>query len=356
MERESSNLQSRERRAIAAWLLFVCAMIYVMVLLGGITRLTFSGLSMVDWKPLTGWLPPLGAQEWEEAFARYREYPEYKELNAGMALAEFQQIYWIEFIHRFWGRLIGVVFFVPFAFFFVRGWIDGRDLPKYLFMAVLGGLQGVLGWYMVKSGLVDRPDVSPYRLTAHLGLAVFIYAYILWVALGLLRFPGGERARGFRRPLALFAFAITILIFLTILSGGFMAGISAGFGYNTFPTMDGEWLPDGLYMLQPFYINFVEDITTVQFNHRVLATGIVALVVIYWTRARLAGMGRRIRFSADLLLVAALVQATLGISTLLLIVPVPLAVLHQAGAVALLSIAMWNVIEICALSPNGENA
>ena len=341
MERKSSDLQTAEQKQIAVWLLCVCAMVYAMVFLGGITRLTYSGLSMVDWKPFTGWLPPMNAQEWEAVFAAYREYPEYKELNTGMALAEFKSIYWFEFIHRFWGRLIGVVFFVPFIFFFVRGWIDGRQLPKYLFMAVLGASQGVLGWYMVKSGLVDNPDVSPYRLTAHLGLAIFIYGYILWVALGLLRSP--VREGGYAG-----AFVPVFLIFLTILSGGFMAGISAGFGYNTFPTMDGEWLPEGLYALQPFHTNFALDITTVQFNHRVLAACVVAVVMVYWVWARVAGATVRLRRSADVLLVAAIAQATLGVATLLLIVPVPLALLHQAGAVALLSVAIWNLVEFLA--------
>ena len=339
MEQESSDLRSAERKRVAVWLLCVCAMIYAMVLLGGITRLTYSGLSMVDWKPFSGWLPPMDAQEWEAAFAAYREYPEYKELNTGMSLAEFKSIFWVEFIHRFWGRLIGVVFFVPFIFFFVRGWIDGRDLPKFLFMAVLGASQGVLGWYMVKSGLVDNPDVSPYRLTAHLGLAIFIYAYILWVALSLLRSPG-RRFPG--------AFVPTVLVFVTIISGGFMAGSSAGFGYNTFPTMDGEWLPEGLYALEPFYANFALDITTVQFNHRVLAAGVVFIIMVYWTWVRVANTGERLKLSADLLMAAALAQATLGVATLLLIVPVPLALLHQAGAVALLSIAIWNAVEFLA--------
>ncbi len=333
--------RSHQQTSVVVWLLCLCAMIYAMVLLGGITRLTYSGLSMVDWKPLSGWLPPLNAQEWEAAFAAYREYPEYKELNTGMALDEFKAIFWVEFIHRLWGRLIGVAFFVPFSFFFIRGWIDGRDLPKFLFMAVLGSLQGVLGWYMVKSGLVDNPDVSPYRLTAHLGLAIFIYGYILWVALGLLRLPGRKRRVGG-------AFVLVILIFVTIISGGFMAGSSAGFGYNTFPTMDGEWLPDGLYALQPFYSNFVLDIATVQFNHRVLATCIVVLVIAYWIWVRAAGMVARLRFSANLLVVGALAQASLGVVTLLLVVPVPLALLHQAGAVALLSLAIWNAVEFLA--------
>ncbi|MBT3358403.1 MAG: heme A synthase [Rhodospirillales bacterium] len=343
MERDSSDLRTVERTRVAVWLLCVCAMIYVMVLLGGITRLTYSGLSMVDWKPFSGWLPPLNAQEWEAVFAQYRDYPEYKELNAGMSLAEFKSIFWIEFIHRFWGRLIGVVFLVPFIFFFLRGWIGGRDLPKFLLMGVLGALQGVLGWYMVKSGLVDHPDVSPYRLTAHLGLAIFIYAFVLWAALELLRLPEREGKSGWFG-----AFAPVVLIFVTIISGGFMAGSAAGFGYNTFPTMDGEWLPEGLYALEPFYANFALDITTVQFNHRILAYCIVALVFVYWAWVRATGKGARLKFSADLLLGAALAQATLGVATLLLLVPVPVALLHQAGAVALLSIAVWNAVEILA--------
>lgn len=335
------------RRAVAYWLLAMCAMVYAMVLIGGFTRLTYSGLSIVEWKPLTGWLPPLTEEQWEAAFAEYKRFPEYREINAGMALGEFQRIFLIEYAHRLWGRLIGVAFLVPFVVFFARGWIDSRLLPRLLLMFALGGLQGAVGWYMVQSGLIDEPDVSAYRLTLHLGLALVILAYMLWVALELLD-PAADRAAkapaaaGRRRV----AWGLVGLVFITILSGGLVAGINAGFAYNTFPTMDGEWIPSALFALDPFVVNFFEDVTTVQFDHRLLALATVTAVLAFWGWAHRAGLAWRARLAVDVLTATALIQATLGVATLLLIVPLPLALLHQAGAVALLSAAVWMAFEV----------
>ncbi|MEE2980442.1 MAG: COX15/CtaA family protein, partial [Pseudomonadota bacterium] len=201
-----------QRHRIAFWLLICCAMVFVMVVLGGVTRLTHSGLSMVEWQPVTGILPPLTDAEWQAAFERYRQYPEYQKLNRHMDVDGFKSIFWLEFIHRLWGRTIGVVFALPFLWFWWRGAIDRRLAPKLVFMFVLGGLQGLMGWYMVKSGLVDRPDVSQYRLTAHLALAFLVYGYMLWVALGLL-FAGGAAAR--RGPHGL-AMVVTAMAALTV--------------------------------------------------------------------------------------------------------------------------------------------
>jgi len=333
------------QRALAYWLLAMCVMVYVMVLIGGFTRLTYSGLSIVEWKPLTGWLPPLTAEQWEAAFADYRRFPEYREINAGMTLDEFRTIFLIEYFHRLWGRLIGVVFLVPFVFFFARGWIDSRLLPKLLFMFILGGLQGALGWYMVKSGLVDEPDVSAYRLTAHLALAVAILGYMLWVAMELLGAHGGAAAPGGAAGRRRSAWGMVGLIFLTIVSGGLVAGNNAGFAYNTFPTMDGEWIPGALFALEPFMINFFEDVTTVQFEHRLLALATVTGVLVIWVWTRRAGMHRRARLAVNIMALTVLIQATLGIATLLLIVPLPLALLHQGGAVALFGSALWTAFE-----------
>ncbi|MCG8509868.1 MAG: COX15/CtaA family protein [Rhodospirillales bacterium] len=340
MDNGDARLMARAR-VLAGWLFAICAMIYVMVLIGGLTRLTYSGLSMVEWKPLTGWLPPLSPEAWEAAFSKYRDFPEYRELNMGMSLDEFKFIYLMEYSHRLWGRLIGVAFLVPFVVFFIKGWIDARLLPKLLAMFVLGGLQGVLGWYMVQSGLVDEPDVSPYRLTAHLGFAIVVYAYIFWVALDLWGRPEesrGEPAPGGLRRLGL---ALPILVFVTILSGGFMAGINAGFAYNTFPTMDGEWIPEGLFGAVPVYLSFFEDVTTVQFNHRMLAYAVVIIAVVLWFYARGVRLSGRARTAINCVPVFALLQAVLGISTILLIVPTALAATHQAGAVALLTVTIW---------------
>ncbi len=333
------------QRILAYWLFAMCVMVYVMVLIGGFTRLTYAGLSIVEWKPLTGWLPPLTHDQWEAAFADYQRFPEYREINAGMTLDDFRTIFLIEYFHRLWGRVIGVVFLVPFVFFFARGWIDKRLLPKLLFMFVLGGLQGGLGWYMVKSGLIDEPDVSAYRLTAHLALAVAILGYMLWVAMGLL-VPASEAApvttAGRRRV----AWGVVGLVFTTLLSGGLVAGNNAGFAYNTFPTMDGEWIPTELFALDPLWINFFEDVTTLQFDHRLLALATVTVVLAFWAWARGVGLRWRTRLSIDVLAMTVLIQAALGISTLLLIVPLPLALLHQAGAVALFSTALWAAFEM----------
>lgn len=346
MEGATPGPAARQRGMIAGWLFAVCAMLYVMVLIGGLTRLTYSGLSMVEWKPLTGWLPPLTGEAWEAAFAGYRQFPEYQVLNAGMSLAEFKGIFWLEYLHRLWGRLMGVAFLVPFIVFFVRGWIDKGLLPKLLAMFVLGGLQGALGWYMVQSGLVDEPDVSAYRLTAHLGFALLIYAYVLWVGLGLTGSSSPEEAAADPSGLRRFVAVLAVIVFVAILSGGLMAGNNAGFAYNTFPTMDGEWLPEGLFARDPWIVSLFEDVTTVQFVHRLLAALVVVLSGVFWLASRRAGLARRARLAANFVLVAALVQATLGISTLLMIVPVPLAATHQAGAVALLSAVLWAVHEL----------
>jgi len=333
-------------RAMAVWLLVLCAMVFAMVVLGGVTRLTHSGLSMVEWRPATGWLPPLNEAEWEDVFAKYRQFPEYMKINATMSLPEFKAIYRLEFLHRLWGRLIGVAFIVPFAFFAVKGWVDRRLAAKLAIMFVLGGLQGALGWYMVKSGLADRPDVSQYRLTAHLGAALVIYGYMLWVALGLL-FPGPPpQGEGLSGRLALPAAGVAVLIFVTALSGGFVAGLDAGLIYNTFPLMDGQLVPDGLFSMEPPYLNVFEDIMTVQFDHRVLAVAVVAAVAALWLGAPKASLAPRARLALDLLALATAVQAALGVSTLLLVVPVFLAATHQAGAVVVFSAALWTVHEL----------
>ncbi len=329
-------------RPIAAWLISIVAMIAAIVVLGGLTRLTHSGLSMVEWKPLTGWLPPLGDREWEEAFAAYRQFPEYKAFNEGMTLSGFKSIFWLEYMHRLWGRLIGVAFFVPFVVFMVKGWVRGALAVKLLVMFVLGGLQGVLGWYMVKSGLVDRPDVSQYRLVAHLGLALLIMGYMLWVAMDLLD-PRPGRGGG---ALAAAAAGVFALVFVTVLSGGFVAGLDTGFSYNTFPLMEGDPWPDGLFALDPVFVNFFENVATVQFTHNVLALAVLAAVAAFWAGAQRARLERRRRLAANVMAAAAAIQVGLGVSTLVFMVPVPLAAAHQAGAMILFCASLWVVHEL----------
>ncbi|MDH5748348.1 MAG: COX15/CtaA family protein, partial [Rhodospirillales bacterium] len=231
----------------------------------------------------------------------------------------------------------GVVFLIPFMFFFIKGWVGRTLAPKLIVAFVLGGLQGVLGWYMVKSGLVDRPDVSQYRLTAHLGAALVIYGYMFWIALSLLH----PRAEGGAPFLRRFAFGLTAFLFLTILSGGFVAGLDAGFGYNTFPLMDGDFIPPDLFSMDPVWINLFENRITVQFDHRLLAESFVMAVLVFWFISRRRNLTRRQQLAASWLVVAMTLQVALGISTLLLVIPVRLAATHQAGAVVLFTVALW---------------
>ncbi len=336
-------MSSPHSKPLAVWLVAVAAMIFAMIVLGGVTRLTQSGLSMVDWHPVTGWLPPLEQAEWDKVFTDYRRSPEYKKINAGMSLDDFKSIFWYEYLHRLLGRLIGAVFFVPMVVFMIKGWIDRRLAPKIVVLFILGGLQGVLGWYMVKSGLVDRPDVSQYRLAAHLGLALVILAATMWVALDLINpeppgeSPGAVSQTGLRRGV----WGLLALISVTALSGAFVAGLDAGHSYNTFPLMDGRLVPEGAFDLSPVYLNFFENIATVQFDHRVLAISVLVLVGGFWWRAGGAALTGRQRRATLALAVVAVVQVGLGISTLVLVVPIPLAALHQAGAVTLLGVAVW---------------
>ena len=331
-------------KSIAAWLLGCCALVFAMVVVGGVTRLTDSGLSIVEWQPLVGTLPPLGQNDWEELFEKYHQTPQYQKVNVGMSLDEFKGIFWWEYFHRLLGRVIGLAFFVPFLYFIIRKAIDGPLGLKLAGIFLLGGLQGAMGWYMVKSGLVDNPHVSQYRLTAHLGLAFVIYAAMFWVALGLLQPAGAtgaalsnSRLRGLRQ----FSIALTALIFVMVLSGGFVAGIRAGLAYNTFPLMNGHFIPPEIFMLDPWYRNFFDNMATVQFDHRMIAWILAILIPIFWLKSRSVPLSGSARLACTLLLVMLAVQISLGISTLLLVVPLPLAAAHQAGALLLFTAALW---------------
>ncbi len=332
---------NKNNKAIAIWLLICCATIFGMIILGGITRLTGSGLSMVEWAPIMGILPPLNDQEWQQAFLLYQQFPEYQIKNFHMSVHDFKSIFWFEYGHRLLGRSIGIIFLLPFLFFLFKGKIEKTLTPKLITMFVLGGLQGLMGWYMVKSGLVNDPRVSQYRLTAHLGLAVVIYAYMLWVALVLLYPKINETAQDSVRKLGKQSLFITGLIIITILSGGFVAGTHAGFAFNTFPLMHGKLIPDGLFELTPLWKNFFENIVTVQFDHRVLATLLFIVIPLFWFKARKLTLHPLARTGCHLLLAALLLQITLGISTLLLVVPVALGAAHQAGAIVLLTAALF---------------
>jgi cytochrome c oxidase assembly protein subunit 15 len=332
-------------KQVAIWLLACCALVFAMVMVGGITRLTHSGLSMVEWQPIVGTIPPLDQAQWQDVFEKYQRTPEYQKVNHGMSLDEFKGIFWWEYFHRLLGRAIGIVFFLPLLYFIIRSRIDRPLAWRLLVIFVLGGLQGALGWYMVKSGLVDDPRVSQYRLTAHLGMAFLIYAAMLWTALGLLssqRAPTDPR----RRRLGRYAIALSVLIFVMALSGGLVAGIHAGRAYNTFPLMNGHLVPPEYFMLQPWYENFFSNMAAVQFDHRLIAWLLFFAIPLFWMRTRGLSLRPRARLACNLLPVALGVQIALGISTLLLVVPLPLAAAHQAGALVLFSVAIWTASEL----------
>jgi len=335
------SAQTRQPKAIALWLFVCCALIFVMVVLGGVTRLTRSGLSMVEWDPIMGAVPPLTRSQWEATFDKYKQFPEYREINRGMSLGEFKSIFWMEYNHRLLGRAIGLAFLLPFLYFLMTKKIGRPLLPKLIMLFVLGAFQGLLGWYMVKSGLVDKPHVSQYRLTAHLVAAMAIYGFMFWVALGLLLPDSGHANDPGRKRLKRVGIIVTASICLLIISGGFVAGTKAGFAFNTFPLMNGRWVPEGIFAMQPALINLFENIATIQFNHRLLAGVLCLLIPAYWFLAQRTGTDSQTRIAFHLLLAMLAIQVGLGISTLLYVVPVALAAAHQAGALALLTVALF---------------
>ncbi len=339
--------QDEYNRQIAYWLFLSAAVIFGMILLGGVTRLTNSGLSMVDWKPLMGIIPPLSEADWQAMFYKYQQFPEYQKINMGMSLEEFKPIFMYEYLHRVLGRLIGIIFIVPFLFFYFTKRIKAGLTPKLLIMLIGGGCQGLLGWYMVKSGLVDNPHVSQYRLTAHLGAAVLIYSFIIWTAFGLVS-TRTNQPTGLKN----FSRLLSGLIFLMILSGGLVAGTKAGYAYSTWPLMGDSFIPAGLYATAPGWLAAFEDITTIQFNHRIFAYVIVALVLIFASKALKAGIEGPARIGVYSLIGLLVMQVTLGISTLIFYVPVPVAAAHQVGAVALLSASLF--ISYCLVNNSAD--
>ncbi len=313
------------KTAMANWLLICSAAVLVMIVLGGLTRLTESGLSMVEWRPVTGWLPPLDHKEWERVFAAYRETPEFRQLNFWMTLEDFRRIFWLEYLHRLLGRIIGLLYLIPLAWFSLRFRLPPGLITRLVGLLLLGAGQGVLGWYMVKSGLIDQPSVSHYRLAAHLGLAVVIYGALLLTALNLRDGWSPKPAWPPREVLAIMG-----LILVTMLWGAFLAGIDGGAVYNTFPLMNGRLVPSEIADLSPLWRNPFENVAAVQFLHRLLGTATVLAVCLWWIR-------NRSRLAAWAALMA-LAQFGLGAVVVLAGASVPVAVLHQTGAMILLSL------------------
>ncbi|WP_090721122.1 COX15/CtaA family protein [Nitrosomonas sp. Nm166] len=330
------------QKPIAIWLLICCALVFAMIVVGGVTRLTDSGLSIVEWQPIVGTIPPITQADWDVLLEKYRATPQYQQVNKGMSVDEFKSIFWWEYFHRLLGRLIGLVFFIPFVYFLIKKKIDRPLGIKLTGIFILGGLQGFMGWYMVMSGLINDPHVSQYRLTAHLGLAFVIFAAMFWVALDLLspksaNSEPNERIQGLQR----FSLGLTILIFIMVLSGGFVAGIRAGLAYNTFPLMNGYLIPPDLFILEPWYRNFFDNMTTVQFDHRLIAWLLAFTVPLFWFKSRKFELSGATRLACNLFLLMLAIQISLGIATLLHVVPIPLAASHQGGAVLLFAASLW---------------
>ncbi len=326
--------------AVRRWLLTVAALVLLMVTIGGATRLTGSGLSITEWNLFMGTIPPLTEAAWLDVFAKYQAIPQYKLLNKGMGLDGFKYIFWWEWGHRFLGRMIGLAYAVPLAWFWLRGWLRADLKLPLLGLLILGGLQGGIGWFMVQSGLSDRLDVSQYRLALHLGMAFLLLGGLIWIASELTDRPTRERWHPMPPGHLTAATVVVGLIFLQVLAGAFVAGLKAGLTYNTWPLMDGRLIPNGLATLSPWYLNVFENITTVQFNHRLLAYVVTGVVLWHAAMIVRGADDERLWFSAALLSAAVVGQVLLGIWTLLWVVPLPLGLAHQGLAAVLFALAV----------------
>jgi heme a synthase len=326
-------------KPIVTWLFAGCFLIFLMVVIGGITRLTRSGLSIVEWNVIMGTIPPLNEQQWVDLFEKYKQYPEYQKLNYHYELSDFKSIFWWEYIHRLLARLIGIIFIVPFIYFWVKGKISKRLMPKLLIIFALGAFQGFLGWYMVKSGLVGDPYVSHYRLAIHLIAAFATFGYILWVALDEL-YGAKKIGKSYRGLIRLSWLFFAVLTF-QIIYGAFVAGLKAGYVFNTWPKMGDSWMPEAVTFMEPLYVNFLEGLAGVQFVHRYVAYLLVVLSVLIFYNAQKLDLSRIQRNGIYLLVSSIFVQVVLGIFTLIYAVPISLGVIHQAWALVLVAFNLF---------------
>ncbi|MBT4163094.1 MAG: heme A synthase [Gammaproteobacteria bacterium] len=332
-----------DSRNLIIWLAMVCVVIYLMIVVGGVTRLTQSGLSMVDWQPIMGVFPPSNQEEWQATFDAYKQYPEYQKINRGMNVDEFKSIFYWEYGHRVLGRVIGLLYLVPFVAFLALGRVEKQWVSRLWIGFVLGGLQGLMGWYMVKSGLVDIPHVSHYRLAAHLSLALVILVFLFWLILDIARVKREDVNPGYYR----WTLFLAVVLAIQFVFGAFTAGLDAGRGFNTWPMMYGQFLADAAVMMEPFWVNFFENGVMIQFVHRwvgaILLLGVVGL--------SLAAIRQGVLKNGVLaLLVITVSQFVLGVLTLLQAVPVVLGSLHQAVA-CLMLIALVYVTYIARGNP-----
>ncbi|MDO5976427.1 COX15/CtaA family protein [Flavivirga jejuensis] len=326
---------NKNNKKVIYWLFTGCFLIFIMVVVGGITRLTHSGLSISNYKLISGTIPPMNDVEWQEAFNLYKQYPEYQKLNNQFTLQDFKDIYFWEWLHRVIGRFIGLVFFIPFLYFLIKKQLSKTTIQKSIILLCLGAFQGFLGWYMVKSGLVDNPDVSHYRLAAHLTTAFITFAYTFWVALDLIFPHKKEINKAFRNLIRL---GLAFLL-LQIIYGAFVAGLDAGFIHNHWPMMsEGKFMHQTVYIEQnPWYKNFIEGKSGVQFVHRILAYIVVGFILLIWQKSKKINLTTYQSKGINILLIILGIQFLLGVFTILLQVPVWLGVAHQIGAFFLLS-------------------
>lgn len=333
-------MKRTSHHAVAAWLCVCLVIVALMVVVGGLTRLTESGLSIVQWKPISGILPPLNDAQWTQEFTDYQASPQFKKTFPDMGLEEFRHIYWLEYIHRLLGRIAGIVFLLPLVVFATLKAVTPQQTLKLMGIFSLGFLQGIIGWFMVKSGLMNEPHVSPVMLAFHLAMGFTIFALILWQIFSFtnLHEPTGDFTLP-PPPMALKILACTTvaIIFLQVILGAAVAGLHAGLTYNTFPLMDEHWVPEGFWPFEEWYKNIFSDIASAQFCHRVMAYGIALIVPVFW----LAGRNNpHVAHLLPILFSIVIVQFLLGVLTLLFVVPVPLASLHQANALLLFGIAV----------------
>ncbi len=329
----------KENKPIIIWLLSGCVLIFIMVIIGGITRLTHSGLSMVKWNLIMGAIPPLNEKEWLEMFNLYKQFPEYQINNHNFTLSEFKSIFFWEYFHRLIGRLLGLVFIIPFTYFLIKRKLSKKLIFQTSILLVMGALQGAIGWWMVKSGLVNNPDVSHYRLAVHLIVAFLTFAYTFWVVLHLI---SPDRSEG-NKVFSKLSTILLITVVVQIIYGAFVAGLNAGFIHNTWPLMSGEWIHSSVYFMKPLWKNFFEGLSGVQFIHRMLALLILAFVVFMWFKGRKLSLTNKQIKALNILLAIIVIQTLLGIFTLILVVPVWLAVIHQVGAFVLLTACVYSL-------------
>ena len=330
----------KTHKPIILWLFAGCFLIYAMVVIGGITRLTHSGLSMVEWNPIIGSLPPMSDAAWQVPFEKYKQTPEYQIINNQFSLEEFKSIYWWEYIHRFLGRTIGVVFLIPFFYFLYTKKFDKPLLRKMYVLLILGALQGVMGWYMVYSGLQKEPHVSHYRLAAHLISAFTVFGFTFWYALDLL-YPQAIEEDKLTRKVKRLSISMLVIVVIQIIYGAFTAGLKAGAFYNTFPKMGKVFIPETVFSFEPFWKNLVENPAGVQFIHRCMAYLVVIIVLFTWETARKMALTVHQRKANNFMLGVVCAQFLLGIITILYAVPVTMGVLHQTGAFFLFASSLF---------------